>query len=104
MRFYTFTAVFTPEPKEPDVYNVTVPALPEALTFGDSKEDARFMAQDVLELVVLSRLEEGEPVPSDKKPTKIAKGAFIEEIIVTVDHHVHAQPASYVKQALAHTA
>lgn len=104
MRFCTYTVVFTPERGEPDTYNVSVPALPEICTFGESIEEARFMAQDALELVVLSRLEEGELLPSDKKPTRMNKSAKVEEMMIVVDHHVHASPSSYVKHALAHAA
>ena len=60
MKLYKFTTVFIPEGDEPDAYYVDVPALPEVATGGDSLAEARFMAQDALELVVLSRLEEGE--------------------------------------------
>lgn len=101
MRFFKFTVVFTPEKGEPDTYNVSVPALPEVTTFGTSFEDARFMAQDALELVVLSRLEQGEDIPKDKKPQRLPDDAKMEEIIVTVDHHVTATPARYVKTAIA---
>ena len=59
MQFFKYTIVLTPEKGEPDTFNVSVPALPEVVTFGKSLEEARFMAQDVLELVILSRLEEG---------------------------------------------
>lgn len=101
MRFFKFTVVFIPEEDEPNTYNVSVPALPEAITFGTSFEDARFMAEDVLELVVLSKLERGEEIPKDRKPQKVPNNAKIEEIIVTVDHHVTATPARYVKTAIA---
>ncbi len=83
---------------------MAVPAFPEIATFGDSIEEARFMAQDALELVVLSRLEEGETIPADKKPKTIPKNAIVEEIIVTVSHDVKASPASYVKHALSQSA
>lgn len=88
MKLYKFTAVFTPDEEDKDVYNVSVPALPEICTCGDSIEEARFMAQDALELAVLSRLEEGEEVPSDHKPTKVSKDAIVEEILVSVAHEV----------------
>lgn len=100
MQFYKYTIVLTPEKSEPNTFNVSVPALPEVATFGESLEEARFMAQDVLELVILSRLEEGEKIPSDKKPARILKNAKVEEIVVTVSHQVTASPASYVKNAV----
>ena len=57
------------------------------------------MAQDALELVVLSRLEEGGNIPSDKKPARLPKKAKVEEVVVAVQHQVTATPASYVKTA-----
>lgn len=87
MKLYKFSAVFIPEKRE-EGYNVSVPALPEIATCGDSIEEARYMAQDALELVVESRLEEGEPIPADRKPMHIPKGAVVEEILVSVDHEV----------------
>ena len=92
MKLYKYTAVFTPEAGEDDIFNVSFPALPEIATFGESKNEARFMAQDALELVILSRLEEGENIPIDKKPKSIAKDAFIEEILVTISHEVKSTP------------
>ena len=76
MRLYKFTAVLKPEREGKNTfYQVGVPALPEIVTFGESVEEAVFMAQDALELVVLSRLEEGEVIPKDKKPVK-TRGAI----------------------------
>lgn len=100
MQFFKFTIVLTPEPGEEDVYNVTVPALPEIATFGKSLEEARFMAQDAMELAVLSRLEDGEQVPQDKKPGKIAKNAKVEEVVITVSHQVTASTVKDVKTAI----
>ncbi|OGG29337.1 hypothetical protein A2973_02315 [Candidatus Gottesmanbacteria bacterium RIFCSPLOWO2_01_FULL_49_10] len=79
MKLYAFTAVFTPEKGEPDVYTVTVPALPEIVTFGQSRQEARFMAQDALETVVHSRLDENESIPPDKRPSTLSRGSFTEE-------------------------
>lgn len=104
MRFYKFTVIFTPEEDEPDTFNVSVPALPEIATFGESIEEARFMAQDALELVILSRLEEGELIPADKKLKQLPDNGIAEEIVVTVSHDVKATPASYVKHALTQSA
>ena len=92
MNLYKFTVVFVPERGEEDLYNVFVPALPEVSTFGESLEEARFMAQDALELVVLSKLEEGETIPANKKPTKVPRGAVVEDILVAVSHEVKSTP------------
>lgn len=102
MKLYKFTALFVPDEEEKNVYNVTFPSLPEIATFGDSKEDARFMAQDALELIILSKLEHGEQIPRDKKPAKVPQGAFVEEILVTVNLDVKSMPLTPdVKTAFA---
>ncbi len=100
MKLFTFTTIFVPERGKGDVYNVSVPALPEVTTFGTSLEEARFMAQDALELVVLSRLERGEVIPRDLMPKKIPKNAKTEQIVVSVVHQVSSAPATYVKSAV----
>jgi len=104
MQFFKFVIILTADKENPETYNVSVPAFPEIATCGDSLEEARFMAQDALELVILSRLEEGEVIPEDKKLKKIPKNAKVEEIIVTVSHQVETSPADYVKNALFKTA
>lgn len=100
MRFFKYTAVLTPEKGKSKTYNVTFPALPEICTFGSSFEEAKFMAQDALELVILSRLENGEEIPPDKKPEIFPVKAKTEEIFVTITHQVTATPAEYVKTAI----
>ena len=103
MRLYKFTAVLKPEKEGKETYyQVSVPALPEIVTIGESMEEALFMAQDALELVILSRLEEGEEIPADKKPKKLAKNSFSQEILVTVVHEVNTSPLTEdVKTAIA---
>lgn len=101
MRLYRFTTIFIPEEGD-EGYNVSVPAFPEICTCGDSIEEARFMAQDALELVVHSRLEEGEEIPPDHKPVHVSKGAVVEEMLVSVAHEVSSTPfTADVKAAFA---
>lgn len=57
-----------------------------------------------MELVILSRFEDGEDIPRDKKPTRIPANAFVEEMVVALDHRVTATPASHVKHALFQSA
>lgn len=104
MNFYTYTVVFWPEKDDPETFNVSIPSLPEICTFGTSIEEARFMAQDALELTILSRLEGGESIPQDKKPTRLPEGSKIEKLVVTVSHQVEATREMYVKNALTQTA
>lgn len=99
MKLYKYTAVFEPDD---GALHAFVPALPELHTCGDTIEEARFMVQEALELVILSRLEEGESIPADKKIAKLPRGARSEAILVTVDHHVHTTPLTNdVKTAFA---
>ena len=105
MQFFRFTVILKPEKENKNLYyNVSVPALPEIATFGESINEARFMAQDALELVVLSRLKDGESIHSDKKPKNIPKGAIVDEVMVTVAHQVNSAPVDYVKKVLFKTA
>lgn len=93
MKLYKFTAVIKPTQEDGETYyQVGVPALPEIVTAGDSVEEAVFMAQDAIELVVLSKLEEGELVPADKKPRWIAPKDIVKEILVSVVHDVNTVP------------
>lgn len=103
MKLYKFTAVLTPEKENRETYyQVSVPALPEIITFGESIEEAVFMAQDALELVILSRLEEGEKIPSDKKVIKVPKSSIKKEILVSITHSVNTTPITpHVKLAFA---
>ncbi|OGK12560.1 hypothetical protein A3C98_01275 [Candidatus Roizmanbacteria bacterium RIFCSPHIGHO2_02_FULL_37_15] len=100
MQFFKYTITITPDEETTNAYNVSVPAFPEIATCGDSYEEARFMAQDALELVILSHLDEGQKIPPDKKPAKIDKKSRVEEIVVTISHQVTASPADYVKNAI----
>ena len=95
MKLYKFSVVIQPTIEDNETYyQVRVPALPEVITFGASPEEALFMAQDALELVVLSRLEDGETIPSDKKPSRLGKNASLKEVLVSVVHNVHSTPVT----------
>jgi predicted RNase H-like HicB family nuclease len=48
---------------EDGAYNVIVPALPEAHTWGESVEHALAMAREVIQLVVEERRSRGEEIP-----------------------------------------
>jgi len=62
------------EPGEPDEggYVVTVPAFPEAVTEGDSVEEALANAREVIEACILARRDRGEAIPAaDAGATRI---------------------------------
>lgn len=103
MNLYKFTVLLEPQREDGETYFlIRVPALPEIISQGDSVEEALFMAQDALELVVLSRLEEGEPIPADRKPSKVPKGTVVREVLVSVTHGVNTKPLTEdVKMAFA---
>jgi predicted RNase H-like HicB family nuclease len=63
---YTFTIVL--EPAEEGGFVVTVPALPEVGTQGDTYDEAMANAREAIELVIEDRLSRGEPIPSDVQP------------------------------------
>ena len=63
---HTFTVVL--EPAEEGGFIVTVPALPELGTQGDTYDEAMANAREAIELVIEDRLARGEPIPADVKP------------------------------------
>jgi antitoxin HicB len=65
-RSRTFTVVL--EPAEEGGFVVTVPALPEIGTQGDTHDEAMANAREAIELVIEDRLSRGEPIPSDVQP------------------------------------
>lgn len=60
------------EPAEEGGFVVTVPALPEVGTQGDTREQALANAREAIEAAVGARIDLGEPVPADCEP-KIEK-------------------------------
>ncbi len=67
------------EPGDPDEggFIVSIPALPEAHTQGDTIEEALANAREVIELCVLSRRDHGEDIPaSDAGTTRIESVAI----------------------------
>jgi antitoxin HicB len=63
---HTFTVVL--EPAEEGGFIVTVPALPELGTQGDTYDEAMANAREAIELVIEERLARGESIPSDVEP------------------------------------
>ena len=66
MRPHTFTIVL--EPAEEGGFIVTVPALPECGTQGETYAEAMAHAREAIELVIEDRLARGEPIPADVQP------------------------------------
>jgi len=71
----TFSITLRPEPE--GGFTVRVPALPEIVTYGESENEALAMAKDAIELVLQSRKERGETIPSQD-------GTFLRSVDVTL--------------------
>jgi antitoxin HicB len=57
-----YAVLLEPEP-DGSAYNVIVPALPEAHTWGETVEEALAMAREVIEQCVRERQSRGEEIP-----------------------------------------
>jgi len=62
----TYTIIL--EPAEEGGFIVTVPALPEAGTQGETRGEALANAREAIALVIEDRLSRGEVLPADIKP------------------------------------
>ena len=67
MRIYNYTVIF--EPLKEGGYNVSVPAIPEICTFGDTLKEAKAMATDAIKCYIESALKANEPIPEDREPS-----------------------------------
>lgn len=56
------------EPQEGGGFTVTVPALPEVVTEGDTESEALAMAEEAIGLVLAYRRDRGLPLPPDMPP------------------------------------
>lgn len=60
---YNYTVLY--ERLQEGGYQVHVPAMPEIVTYGGTREEARLMAQDAIRCVLESAHLAGEPIPED---------------------------------------
>lgn len=63
---FDFTVVL--EPQEEGGFTVSVPALPEVVTEGDTEAEAMAMAEEAIRAVVAYRRDHGIPIPGDAQP------------------------------------
>ena len=75
MKIYNYTVIF--KPLEEGGYDVLVPAIPEICTFGETLEEARKMAGDVIRCYLESALKCEEQIPVDREVS-------IEKITVSI--------------------
>lgn len=68
MKGYTYTVEF--EPDEEGGFVVTVPALPGCVTYGQTLEEAKRMAAEVITGWLEWLTKEGEPIPEETPPTQ----------------------------------
>jgi antitoxin HicB len=61
-----FTVVLEPQPE--GGFTVSVPALPEVVTEGDSEVEAIAMAEDAIRVVLAYRRDHGIPIPGGAEP------------------------------------
>jgi antitoxin HicB len=64
---FDFTVVLEPQPE--GGFTVSVPALPEVVTEGDTEVEALQMAEDAIRAVIEYRKDHGIPIPLDAAPT-----------------------------------
>jgi antitoxin HicB len=62
----TYTIIL--EPSDEGGFIVTVPALPEVGTQGDTRAEALANAREAIELIIEHRLARGESLPADITP------------------------------------
>jgi antitoxin HicB len=64
---FDFTVVLEPQPG--GGFTVSVPALPEVVTEGDTEAEAMRMAEEAIRAVLEYRRDHGLPIPRDMSPT-----------------------------------
>jgi antitoxin HicB len=79
VRAYSYRALFEPGDRRGTIV-VTFPDVPEAITQGRGRSDARAMAEESLGLVLLSYLGRSRPLPKPR-----AKGRGLIEVAVMPD-------------------
>ena len=63
---YNYTVLYEPLPE--GGFQVHVPAIPEIVAYGRTREDARRMAEDAIRCVLESTRKLGETIPEDFEP------------------------------------
>ncbi|HEY9084447.1 MAG TPA: type II toxin-antitoxin system HicB family antitoxin [Candidatus Tyrphobacter sp.] len=72
----SYTVVLIPEPEEGG-FSVSVPALPEIATQGESVEEALASAREAIALVLTDRSQRGEDIPpSDMQAPRLERVAI----------------------------
>jgi antitoxin HicB len=64
---FDFTVVLEPQPE--GGFSVSVPALPEVVTEGETEAEALKMAEEAIGAILAYRRDAGIPIPADASPT-----------------------------------
>ena len=88
MRQFTYTVKLTPD-KDDGGYVVTCRDLPEAITQGETREEALAEAADCLEEAIAARIDDGRDIPS---PSALKRG----ELTVSVPPSMALKAAVYL--------
>jgi antitoxin HicB len=64
---FDFTVVLEPQPG--GGFTVSVPALPEVVTEGETEAEALKMAEEAIGAILAYRRDVGIPIPADASPT-----------------------------------
>lgn len=96
-----YASVLEPQPE--GGFTVTFPDIPEAVTEGDTRDEALFNAAEVLTLCLEQRLEDGESFP---EPAKVKGGVWVEpsaavQVAVLVRKHREMQEKTLADMARA---
>ena len=67
MKIYNYTVIF--DPVKEGGFNVSVPAIPEICTFGQTLKEAKEMAADAIKCYIESAIRAHEPIPEDHAPS-----------------------------------
>ena len=67
---YNYTVLY--EQLREGGFQVHVPAMPEIVTYGLTRDEARLMAEDAIRCVLESAEKAGEPIPQDIEPAAVA--------------------------------
>ncbi len=65
---YVYDAIIE---RDEDGYAVSFPQFPEAITFGETREEAARRAAEVLVLVLAERIEEGGEIPGQERVAEV---------------------------------
>jgi antitoxin HicB len=63
---FDFTIIL--EPQAEGGFTVSVPALPEVVTEGDTEAEAIAMAEEAIRAILAYRRDHGIPIPGDAQP------------------------------------